>query len=124
MAKSLLASVVVATLALVAFCVPAYSSDCTDLTELECAISLGCIVQLEEGEGSGYICRAAEGICEQGSVQVSSDLYPASPIPDLEAACVAKTGCAFEHGDCYCPPVPTLLCVCGGGLPPMCRSTP
>ena len=99
----------------------ALANNCEELDGLDCAISPDCIVQLKGGDGSGYLCRAAEGPCELGTVQVASTLYSASPVLNLEAACLAKPGCAFEPGKCYCPPVPGLSCVCGGGPPPMCR---
>jgi len=79
-----------------------------DLAELQC-INSGESTLILVGEAPGvYVCRAAEGPCEQGFRQRI----------DTAEMCEAKEGCVFDPGFCYCPP--DLVCFCGGGPPPQC----
>lgn len=81
--------------------------DCARLGQGDCIRSPACT--LDPVEGGGYACRAAAGPCEEGLLQ--SD----------RAACEARTGCVWDPGQCYCPE--DVVCVCGGGPPPTCRTS-
>jgi hypothetical protein len=81
---------------------------CSELAETPCRKSPDCTLVQDESQGSGYLCRAAQGPCEQGFRQEGNS----------REECEEREGCRFEPGDCYCPP--EVTCVCGGGPPPRC----
>jgi len=58
----------------------------------------------------GYVCLPAVSVCEDGFAQGS----------DKPSVCTAISGCTYVPGDCYCPPDPNVICICGGGEPPQC----
>ena len=98
--------------------VAAEAPPCAALSEAACLESERCTLEVVEGEDSdgkaipegtgGYRCRAAEGPCETGFRQGSHSAEE----------CVARSGCQFIPGRCYCPP--GVVCICGGGPPPRC----
>jgi len=63
---------------------------------------------LTETSESGYRCQEARNSCEIGFIQALAN----------EASCASKPGCKFVSEECYCPP--DVVCVCGGGAPPLC----
>lgn len=99
--------------------VPDAGSSCDTLDRKQCLGSRECT--LHHLTGSEYDCRPAQGACETDLVQGD------------RAACVARAGCTFEPGSCYCDCVGYghtrtvreqlggCACACGGGPPPMCR---
>jgi len=85
------------------------SAACAQLTELECIGSSVCTLEQVAAHGK-YRCREARGRCETGFRQAGEG--------DIKQQCESRPGCAFNPGNCYCPP--NLNCFCGGGPPPQC----
>ena len=82
---------------------------CQQLTEKACLTSAACTLKKTK-EASGYECLPAKDHCELLFRQNEG----------TKEICESKQGCEFVPGQCYCPP--DVLCVCGGGEPPLCRS--
>lgn len=78
------------------------------LSETRCLDSADHTLELQRSTFSEYRCRKAANHCEQGFVQ---SLHG-------QDACEAKPGCAYQPGECYCPP--DVVCVCGGGPVSQC----
>jgi len=85
---------------------PSADESCARLTELSCLESTACT--LVQDAPSSYTCRSAANACEAGFRQTI----------DSADDCEAESGCAFDPGECYCPP--GLVCICSGGPPPQC----
>ena len=79
----------------------------TKVSDSQCLRSSDYTLHRNEG---GYYCLPAVSRCEKGFVQGS----------DKPSLCEAKTGCKYIPGDCFCQPDINVMCVCGGGEPPMC----
>lgn len=79
--------------------------DCPSLTRDACIASPDCALHGSETDDPGYLCRTAALTCER------FDATGCRQIPD----------CEFDIGECYCPE--GAVCACGGGPPPICRST-
>ncbi len=96
--------------------------ECSALSPRECVTQGDCT--LTGGDGA-YSCRPAANRCEEGFLQVVVDDAASGgilPQDELAATCAAKPGCRFvPAGQCFCPPVESLICVCGGGTPPSCE---
>lgn len=99
---------------------PPALTGCAALDRANCLASKDCT--LHRIGNNHYECLAAKGPCEMGLDQ------------DDQKACVARTGCTFVPGNCYCTcPGPVTMrvpdgsqnglqcgCACGGGPPSMC----
>ncbi len=95
---------------------------CTALSELDCVTSAACTLHKKSGDVSGYECRSASNACERDFVQLSGPPVGGPSLPDRKQTCESRTGCVFDPGECYCPPVKNIDCYCSGGKPPMCRA--
>lgn len=92
--------------------VDAYAQDskpCSESSELECIHSPKCTL-VQTAQHGGYVCRAAQGHCEEGFLQAGDG--------DIRKNCEARRGCEFKPASCYCPP--NVDCRCGGGPPAQC----
>ncbi len=88
---------------------PAETSEaCAELSEKGCLDSATCTLVPQAEAQRGYLCREARPPCETDFKQGT----------DRAEDCVAKSGCTFDPGRCYC--APDVVCICGGGPPPRC----
>ncbi|MEP3279240.1 MAG: hypothetical protein ABJN26_13130 [Stappiaceae bacterium] len=91
---------------------------CSTLDTIACANSEACMLDLPDEAGS-YQCREAVNRCEIGYRQHLS--LEQSNQDNAAGRCEARQGCAFQRpGQCYCPQIEGIACVCGGGKPHLC----
>ena len=82
---------------------------CQQLTEKTCLTSAACTLKKDK-DTTNYQCLPAKDHCELMFRQSEG----------TKESCEAKQGCEFVPAQCYCPP--DVICVCGGGEPPLCKS--
>lgn len=92
------------------------TESCATLSQQQCLDSKTCIV--DKAEKRGYVCRAAQGVCEQGFVQA----HAKSQQVCLNNGKANNRQCFFRQASCFCPK--GMTCICGGGLPAMCTDKP
>lgn len=134
-------------------------SDCGSLNRTQCLGSPQCTLVVAqpvphdhpEHRNGNYLCRPAEGHCEQGFIQSGMFGIPESERREMDertaieaeraaaaqarSSCLERPGCQVTDNDCYCQcrgmgrttledgeELARCDCFCAGGAPPSCVS--
>ncbi len=115
---------------------------CGLLSRTACMKSAACTLEATDKtkQRGEYLCRPAQGMCEEGLVEHDlpgggAELRTRAEAEAATLACTDRVGCRFVEAECYCTcrgygmttvedgaEAEDCDCYCGGGSPPACVS--